>query len=200
MHVQAKPSPSVARDLEALGWSCQDRFVDAALVRELLAEASAAYGHGDFRRGATGAGAGRAVRPQVRGDEICWLPGDASPAQRRFAAALEELRLDLNRELQLGLFDHEAHFARYAAGAAYARHIDRPVGSEQRILSVVLYLNSDWRAEYGGALRLYAQGEHVDLLPEAGRLVIFHSDRFEHEVLPALRERWSVAGWFRRRD
>jgi SM-20-related protein len=30
--------------------------------------------------------------------------------------------------------------------------------------------------------------------------VCFLSERFEHEVLPATRERLSIAGWFRRRS
>jgi SM-20-related protein len=38
-----------------------------------------------------------------------------------------------------------------------------------------------------------------DVLPVAGTLVCFLSDRFEHEVLPATRERLSLTGWFRRR-
>jgi SM-20-related protein len=38
------------------------------------------------------------------------------------------------------------------------------------------------------------------VLPQGGRLVAFLSDRFEHEVLPARRERMSFTGWFRRRS
>ena len=39
-----------------------------------------------------------------------------------------------------------------------------------------------------------------DVLPVAGTLVCFLSDRFDHEVLPATRERLALTGWFRRRD
>jgi len=38
---------------------------------------------------------------------------------------------------------------------------------------------------------------HLDIYPRDGRLVLFLSADFEHEVLPAARERLSVAGWFR---
>jgi SM-20-related protein len=194
------PHSSIVHDLEIRGWSCRDAFVDSQLAAELLDEASSDHARGGFRHGATGTGGARAVHREIRGDEICWLAGGASASQGRYAAAMEELRLAINRDLQLGLFDHEAHFARYAAGTHYARHLDRPSGSLQRILSVVLYLNPGWRSEEGGALRLHTHDGCVDLLPEAGRLAIFLSDRFEHEVLPATRERWSVAGWFRRRE
>jgi len=37
---------------------------------------------------------------------------------------------------------------------------------------------------------------HFDLLPEGGSLVVFLSAGFEHEVLPATRERMSITGWF----
>jgi SM-20-related protein len=103
----------------------------------------------------------------------------------------------------LGLFELEAHFAVYAPGAAYPTHVDRLRGDDARVLSVVLYLNADWRAADGGALRLYLEGTgrapRVDVLPCGGTLVAFLSERFAHEVLPAWRERLSLAGWFRRR-
>jgi SM-20-related protein len=107
----------------------------------------------------------------------------------------------LNRDLMAGLADFEGHFARYPAGSAYARHIDRLVGSDARAISTVLYLNEGWQPEDGGALRIYlGGGRSADVLPEGGRLVAFLSDRFEHEVLPATRERLSFTGWFRRRS
>jgi SM-20-related protein len=64
----------------------------------------------------------------------------------------------------------------------------------------VLYLNELWPAEQGGQLRLYLDEERtMEIMPRGGTLVAFLSDRFEHEVLPATRERLSLAGWFRRR-
>ena len=44
------------------------------------------------------------------------------------------------------------------------------------------------------------RGRSFDVLPRGGTLVVFLSDRFPHEVLPARRERLSLAGWFRRRS
>ena len=74
------------------------------------------------------------------------------------------------------------------------------VGSDVRAISTALYLNDGWHADDGGQLRLYTGGgASVDVLPQGGRLVAFQSDRFEHEVLPARRERMSFTGWFRRR-
>jgi SM-20-related protein len=110
----------------------------------------------------------------------------------------------LNRELQLGLFELEAHFAAYPPGAFYRRHRDQQTGSNIRVVSCVLYLNSDWKgADDGGQLRLYLDSEqsanYQDVPPEGGTLVCFMSERFWHEVLPASRLRLSLTGWFRRR-
>ena len=100
-----------------------------------------------------------------------------------------------------GLEDFQGHFALYPRGAAYARHFDRLVGSDVRAISAALYLNDDWSR--GGRRTACAStpggGASEDVLPLGGRLVAFLSDRFEHEVLPARRERMSFTGWFRRR-
>jgi SM-20-related protein len=99
-----------------------------------------------------------------------------------------------------GLEDFQGHFAVYPAGAAYARHFDRLVGNDNRAISAALYLNDGWQPDDGGQLRIYTGGgKSEDVLPQGGRLVAFQSDRFEHEVLPARRERLSFTGWFRRR-
>ena len=62
-----------------------------------------------------------------------------------------------------------------------------------------MYLNEDWTSADGGALRMYDDERVREVLPVAGTLVCFLSDRFEHEVLPATRERLAVTGWIRRR-
>ena len=63
------------------------------------------------------------------------------------------------------------------------------------------YLNAPgWPADAGGALLLHPlTGEPVSVLPEGGTLVVFRSDDLPHEVLPATRQRLSIAGWMRTR-
>jgi SM-20-related protein len=131
---------------------------------------------------------------------ISWLQAPERDAEQRLLTRLDELRAALNRELMTGLEDFEGHFALYPRGAGYARHFDRLGGTDARAISAALYLNDAWSEEDGGQLRLYTGGgASVDVLPQGGRLVAFQSDRFEHEVLPARRERMSFTGWFRRR-
>ncbi len=190
--------------LAGQGWCVLPSFLPDDLVLQLAKNAQALYELGQLRPAATGQGAQREVRAGLRDDAIAWL-GEISdsPAQREYLARMEDLRLAANRELQLGLFDLEAHFARYPAGARYQKHLDVFQQDSQRTLSVICYLNADWHASEGGQLRIYldrnGSGESVDILPEGGTLACFLSHRFVHEVLPATRTRLSLTGWFRRR-
>lgn len=112
----------------------------------------------------------------------------------------EQLRQYLNRELYLGLFDFECHYAHYPQGAFYKKHYDAFQGSSNRRLSTVLYLNPNWLPEDGGELILYTNdGDTVleTVLPKFGNMVIFLSEEFPHEVLPTNRSRYSLTGWFR---
>jgi SM-20-related protein len=116
---------------------------------------------------------------------------------------METLRENFNRTQYLGLTELESHFTIYPPGAFYRRHLDRFRGSEQRQISSILYLNQGWSHEHGGQLRLYLDetddAAYLDIEPAGGTLVLFLSDRFWHEVLPATRQRMSLTGWFRTR-
>ena len=195
---------AVADALADAGWVCMPEFVSDATWRALGEEVRARHAHGGLRAAGVGMGKRRRVANDVRGDQIHWLePTSASVAQQDALSRLDDLRRTLNRELQLGLFEFEGHFALYPPGAGYCRHQDQHRGSHARVLSCVLYLNSDWKAEDGGQLRLYlnpASGHSRDVLPEGGTLVCFLSERFWHEVLPGRRERLSLTGWFRHRN
>ena len=37
----------------------------------------------------------------------------------------------------------------------------------------------------------------ITVTPNFGTIVVFLSEEFPHEVLPALRDRYAIAGWFR---
>jgi SM-20-related protein len=134
----------------------------------------------------------------VRNDEICWITGE-SDAGRNWLAFADRLQTFLNRHLLLGLFSFESHFARYAPGAFYKRHLDAFRGQTNRTLSIVAYLNTGWSTDDGGELVLYcdmADREGLRVSPIAGTVVVFLSEDFPHEVLPARRDRYSIAGWY----
>jgi SM-20-related protein len=193
----------IADGLTMQGWMVVDDFIGPELTAALRGDCQSSSRQGDFREAAVGGGERRQIRTEVRGDEILWMqqPASSEP-QRTCLDRFEQLRLTLNRTLQLGLFEFESHFTRYPAGAFYARHIDQLRGDSHRKLSCVLYLNENWKPEEGGELRFYLSGdgaEFEDVLPEGGRLAVFLSGRFAHEVLPAKRDRISIAGWFKTR-
>ena len=185
------------------GFAVEAEFLPQANVAKLADEAREREAAGEFHAAGVGHGAARVQRSDVRGDRILWLDQSLpSSAQRPFWQALDALRLALNETLLLGLFSFEGHYALYPPGAYYRRHRDQFRGagsSDIRVISCAMYLNENWTLADGGALRIY-DGERVrDVLPVAGTLVCFLSDRFEHEVLPATRERLALTGWFRRR-
>jgi SM-20-related protein len=167
----------------------------AALREEALALARG----GRLKPAGTGRGDGRRATG-LRGDATAWIdPQDCGAATAAWWAAMQALRVALNRRLLLGMESLEAHFACYPPGAGYARHRDRFADDDARVLSLACYLNPDWPDAAGGALRLHLPGGARDIAPRAGSVVLFLSEDLEHEVLPATRDRWSIAGWFRRR-
>jgi len=182
------------------GWSEQDIFLPEDLTTALASECAALAAAGELTRAAVSRGTAQSVQPGIRGDQIHWLEAGQSHACDRYLQIMESLRVALNRRLFLGLDEYESHFAFYAPGASYLKHVDRFRDDDSRTVSVVVYLNPDWLPEHGGALRLHPQGQRTeDIAPLGSRLVLFLSADMPHEVLPATRDRLSLAGWFRRR-
>ena len=135
----------------------------------------------------------------VRTDEICWINGDAA-AGRSWLQWASRLQSFLNRRLFLGLFSFESHFAHYAPGHYYKRHYDAFRGEANRVLSIVAYLNPGWLSTDCGELVLYDSDQDrlgTKIVPLYGTIVVFLSEEFPHEVMPANRDRYSVADWYR---
>jgi SM-20-related protein len=188
----------IADDIERQGYSVRPGAFPQGLAEALLAQqqglAASNYEHAGIGRGQ------RYLKNEfVRTDEICWITGESEAGQRwlEWAAQLQNF---LNRRLFLGLFSFESHFAHYAPGDYYRRHHDAFRGQTNRVLSLVLYLNSGWTPADGGELVLYRDDrdrEGLKVVPLFGTIVTFLSEDFAHEVLPARRDRYSIAGWFR---
>jgi SM-20-related protein len=197
----SRPDCLYAGTLEHLSvhsWAEQSLFLPSALTAALSAECRRRADDGSFRLAGVGTGSGRVTLPTLRGDRILWLERGLSDACDAYLRIMEDVRLALNGLFFLGLRDYETHFACYAPGAGYVRHLDRFRDSDARVVSAVLYLNQAWTATDGGALRLHPPGGvPIEIQPDAGRLVLFLSAEMPHEVLPSTRDRLSLAGWFR---
>lgn len=188
---------AIARD----GYAIAPDALPARHVTALREAARLRDARGKFVPAGVGRGAERIVRAEVRGDRICWIDvPDLQPCEARWFAQLETLRCSLNAGLMLGLLEFEGHYAIYPAGGSYSRHRDRFRDDDARVLSCVLYLNEEWGACDGGELRLFTGSGAVDIPPCAGTLVVFLSERFEHEVRATQRDRYAFTGWFRRRS
>lgn len=198
----------IADAIAQRGIAIVDDFLPGATISTLGEEIKQL--HSAQKMQAAGTGRGEAVLNQsMRGDHILWLDEqNSTPAQLVYFASMEALRQYLNQSLYLGLFALESHLALYPAGTRYATHLDRFKNSNNglplRQVSCILYLNQNWQDSNGGHLRIYTQKKQpptldsvfMDVLPTAGRLVLFLSDTFYHEVLPANRDRMSLTGWF----
>ena len=187
----------IADALVARGYILLNDGPDAGITRALYERTQQLSD--DFRRAGVGREQDQHLNSRIRQDEIHWL-SMKNPAEVAYLEWMETLREEINRRLFMGLFDYECHFAHYAPGAFYRRHLDAFRGQTNRVLTTVYYLNDGWQKEDGGELLLYpdAGDEPIErVLPTAGTLVIFLSDSFPHEVLPAKADRYSIAGWFR---
>jgi SM-20-related protein len=190
----------VIADLVENGWHAGLELVPAAVVAALAREARDVWHADRYATAGIGREHGHRVAPDIRGDSIFWVDdGYRSAAMAAYRLVVEELRLTLNRELFLGLESFEIMFARYADGAHYARHVDRFSDLALRTISCILYLNEGWAPGDGGELLLHLPDGCREVAPRAGTWVIFRSELIEHEVRSALRERYSLTGWFRRR-
>ena len=172
-------------------------------LRQIAAHADAA---GAFEPARIGRAGSRVLDLEQRGDRILWLdPADPRPELHALFARLDALRGAINAATYAGLFDWEGHWAVYPPGRGYRRHLDRFRDDDRRMLSTVLYLNENWLPEHGGALQVWhplasrTEPPRLEAAPEAGTLVVFWADRIPHAVARAYRERWSIAGWYRRR-
>lgn len=190
---------SAARGLLGHGWWVGEGAIDELLVAQLRADLAELIDADRLHRAGIGREGDFHLDRSIRGDRVFWLDR-SRPVQARYLDRMEQLRLALNRELFLGLFEFEAHYAHYPPGALYRKHYDSFRGAANRIVSTVAYLTSDWQPGDGGELVIYGDnGEQMltTVEPRAGNFVMFLSEEVPHEVLTSHTDRISIAGWFR---
>lgn len=189
---------AIARDLRDKGFSINPNALPHELAESLWLHLQDTQAN-QFVRAGIGREDDHTLNEFVRTDEICWITGE-SEAGQQWIDWTQKLQSYLNRRLLLGLFSFESHFAHYAPGDFYRKHLDAFKGEANRVLSLVVYLNPGWLPEDGGELVIYTDEDSqdtVNVTPAFATLVTFLSEDFPHEVLPAMRDRYSIAGWFR---
>ncbi len=193
---------SIAQALASAGFVVLPEAIPAAQILPFRERILQIFGSGEMRAAGIGRAQSAQTAPQVRSDATFWLKDDGeNEADKAALAWLEHLRVQLNAQLFLALDHAEAHYALYPPGGHYSKHLDRHRDSDARVLSIVLYLNESWQNAWGGQLKLYDAADTLlaTVEPHAGTIVVFRSEQFPHEVVPAAQMRMSIAAWLRRR-
>ncbi len=186
----------IADGLAEKSYAIIDNFLAPAEVNAILTTDEFKNAKLHFKKAGIGKLQERQVNESVRGDFIQWIdPAQANPAIKLYTDRIQGLLQHLNQALFLSLKDAELHMTVYPVGTFYKRHLDQFRADDHRKLSVICYLNNEWEEKHGGQLVIYLPDGPVEILPTSGRLVCFRSDKIEHEVLPATRDRLSITGW-----
>jgi SM-20-related protein len=187
---------AIADGLADKGYAIIDNFLSPEEVKAIIELGYFSKGFNDFKKAGIGQRDEKQINEAIRGDFIKWIDRHTAPDEIMvYLHRLNELISFVHENLFISLKDYEVHLTMYPPGSYYKRHLDQFKKDDHRRLSVICYLNENWKAEEGGQLRIYEETNQIDVLPEAGRLVCFRSDKLEHEVLPASRARLSLTGW-----
>lgn len=135
------------------------------------------------------------VNTSIRGDFIYWLDRVRDEKLEPFFGLMDELIQSLRKFCFLSLSGSEFHIAKYPEGSHYNRHLDQFNERSNRQITVLIYLNEQWKAGDGGELKIYKNYEEILVEPIARRLLLFKSDSIEHEVLTTNVPRYSLTGW-----
>ena len=192
---------NVLNDLDQQGWSVQEQFFSTELTQQLSETLTSFRQQGLLKQAGIGRKNDFHIEQSIRSDEIKWFDENSTNEyQKKYLEISHQLQEAINQRFYLGLFELEVHFALYSPNAFYKRHLDQHKNQDTRVITLISYLNESWLDDDGGELQLYLNnGKTISVLPKAGTLVCFLSPDFEHEVLPAKRERMSLTGWFRKR-
>lgn len=149
-----------------------------------------------FRKSAIGSLFNEQIIEGIRGDYIYWLDKSRDTGIGTIFNVLDETKDMLNRFCYLSLSDYEFHLAYYPVGSFYKRHLDRFNNRSNRMITMILYMNEQWKEEDGGQLEIFIDDSSKLIAPLANRCLLFRSDSLEHEVLPTNTGRSSLTGWF----
>ena len=178
------------------GFAVIDDFLTELEVEDILSSDGFKNRLLQFKKAGISKSQQKQINESIRGDYIRWIdPKIAHSSLKVYLKKLHELRISVNQNLFLSLKDCEVHQTIYPIGSFYKRHLDQFKKDDHRKLSVITYLNKNWKEQEGGQLRIYLKEGSKDIFPLAGRMVCFRSDLLEHEVLPATRERLSLTTW-----
>ena len=171
-----------------------DNFLSPDMLQAVLAYFNEVEDENLLRAAAVGPGQERTRISEIRSDFVHWLEREQNELLEPFFQGMDLFREAIAKSLFLSLRGYEFHLAKYPQGAFYKPHFDQFGDRENRMISVVIYLNEQWEPHHGGALKIHKPYPAV-IPPVMNRMVMFRSDTVLHEVEPAHKTRRSLTGW-----
>lgn len=177
-----------------------DNFISKEEISLLKNKITSLNESNSFKKAGIGKDKEHITNSEIRSDYIFWLEKDDEHLNKIFFSFIEELMTGINRRFFLGLKDYEFHYAYYPSGTFYKKHRDSFKSDDARKITVLLYLNDNWKKGDGGELLLYTDTNDIlKIEPLGGRLLVFESD-MEHEVLMSHADRYSITGWIKNKS
>jgi len=175
-----------------------DEFISDELFRKVMDFFHKKESGDQLKKAGIGSTGEFQIKSAVRGDFIYWLDREKDSELKPFYDLMDDLIQNLRRFCYLSLTDSEFHIAKYPAGSHYDRHVDQFKERSNRQITVLIYLNENWKKGDGGELKIYREEGEILVEPLARRLLLFKSDCVEHEVLTTNVPRYSLTGWLLR--
>lgn len=173
-----------------------DNFIYDSLYNKIQSYFKELLNEQEFSKAGIGSANQHKIEASVRGDFIYWLDKNTDSEISFLFNLFDEVLQNLRQHLFLSLSDYEFHFALYPPKNRYEKHIDQFYGKTNRVISMLIYLNDEWKPGDGGELKIYQPNStDYQIEPIGNRLVMFKSDSVEHEVLLTHTSRKSVTGW-----
>ena len=149
-----------------------------------------------FTKAGIGALGDHVIRRDIRGDYTYWLDRKRDAELDEVWSLIDETLYIYNRYCFLGLSGYEFHLAHYPQGGHYDKHLDQFNNRNNRMISMVVYLNKAWQKGDGGELEIFRKdGTSFLVEPIEARCVMFKSAAVPHAVLASNKPRYSLTGW-----
>lgn len=171
-----------------------DEFLPANLLETVLGYFNQKKELDSFNLAKIGPAVDKQRVASIRTDKTFWIDRKRDVELNDFFGLVEELMQQFAQQLFLSLNGYEFHLASYSKGGFYKAHLDQFDSRSNRMISLIIYLNENWKDDHGGELLIHSS-PNVKVAPILNRAVLFRSDLVLHEVLPSNRERKSLTGW-----
>jgi SM-20-related protein len=174
-------------------------FLPESLSVQLQQEILYLYSHNKMRAAGTGISGKVQHDTNNRGDAIYWLDRKHNnKPENAFLDHIESFIEYLNANCYTGITNYEFHYTLYQPGTFYKKHIDQFQGNNNRIFSIISYLNANWKEVDGGELSIHHKNQTQLITPTNRKTVFFKSNELEHEVLITHAPRLSITGWLKK--